>query len=1361
MSTIVAPPPVKTRRRRRFYLIAAAILIALCVGTLIYLNSSSFQQTVRNRVVLELEHMTGGKVEIESLSWKLSTLQIEVRGLTIHGLEAANEAPYARVDRISVLVKILSFFSPKVALSNLAIDRVAVHLIVYPDGTTNQPEAINKAGSAAAKNGSQHLFDLSINRVEISNGTLILNQEQIPFAVTGESVDAAITYSAQEHGYESKISMSLLSARWRDIAPQRGDIALQLLLRSNEAVIKSLRVSTARSTVQASGDLRNFNHPDVQLQYQASLDLLGVAKLLKVTEIKGGHGDVKGFFRYQDNRFSTQGNASLRDGEWQDDLLHIPDISGISPFSITGEKLSIPKITGHAFGGNVQGDFELYNWATQASANITGKSSRPKPKAPLKQTADLQLSGLEISKVAVAFYKRTLPLEKIPLVGFTSGKINTSWTGSPNNVVAAFNLEVDPPQSATPQQVPVTARLQATYHGDNRTFDVPALNLATRAIRVNATGQLGSDKAQAKISVNSTDLHELRPALAALSPGTRIPVLLEGRASYNGSISGRLEALSTHGRLELGNFDTELTHLQISAQPPRPGKVEKEERIHWDSLVGDLSYSPSLVSLQHSTLRRGKAAVDFSTSATLQRGVFDDHLSQVNANLHIQDADVSDVQMLIGFHYPVQGILGADIKASGTATNLHGTGNVQMARMTAWGEPFRQFKTQVDFAGHDLLLSNIFLAHNGAQLTGLLGFNFSDNNFRFDLTGANIDLANMQLFQLARLTVEGNAGFHFTGSGSADAPQIAGQLQLRKMVLNHESVGDADINAETSGADLVLSGRSNFDNAKLDMDGTIQMRGDWPGQMKLKFSHLDFDPLIHAYLQGQVTGHSSVAGSIDIHGPFRRPRELIITGEADQLSAELENVRLQNDGPVRFSMDSEFARFNRFHLVGENTDVNVLGGIGVSGDHILELRSNGRVNLKLLQGYNPDIIAYGPATFTVNVGGNMVHPQFSGRIDLADAGISIVDVPNGLSHINGSLVFAQDRVQIEKLSAQTGGGELSLGGFLAYRNGLYFDLTANGKDIRLRYPPGVSSSADATLRYSGSARSSLLSGDVTVTRFGMNPRFDFAQYLAQSRKSQSLPTLNPFLDNMRLDVHINSTPELQVETSLAKLSGDLDLHLRGSAARPAVLGRVNIAEGDVFFNGTKYRLERGDVSFSNPLIIEPVVNIEMSARVQDYDITIGLHGSAIGGKGMSMTYRSDPPLSNGDIISLLAFGRTRGQDVYSASQAPGSKDNSASNAILGQALNAAVGDRVQRLLGASRVKIDPLYVGTSNNTSARVTLEQQINNNITLTYITSLAQSTETVVQVEYSIDKNVSIVAVRDQNGVLGFDVHIRRRKK
>jgi translocation and assembly module TamB len=636
-------------------------------------------------------------------------------------------------------------------------------------------------------------------------------------------------------------------------------------------------------------------------------------------------------------------------------------------------------------------------------------------------------------------------------------------------------------------------------------------------------------------------------------------------------------------------------------------------------------------------------------------------------------------------------------------------------------------------------------------------------NYRFDLTGTNIEFANLQRFEQPRLTVQGQAGFHVTGSGTEDAPVLNGQIELRNIVLNRETVGSMTILAETHGEDVVLSGRSHLENADLNLDGKVHLRGDWPGQITLKFSHLDFDPLIRAYFQGQITGHSSIAGAIDIHGPMKRPGQLVISGDVSQLSADVENLKLQNEGPIHFGLENGALKVDEFHLVGTETDLDAKGTVQLVGEHALDLRSRGRVNLKLLQAFNPNLVAYGPATFTVNIAGNFARPQLSGKLELNDASVSFLDLPNGLSHISGSLVFAQDRMQIEKLTAHTGGGELNVGGFIAYRSGLYFDLTATGHDIRLRYPPGVSSSADANLRYTGSAKSSQLSGDIVVTRFGMNPRFDFANYLAQSKKTPMIATLNPFLDNMRLDLHITSTPELRVETSLAKLSGDLDLHVRGTAARPAVIGRVNIAEGDIFFNGTKYRLERGDITFSNPLAIEPVVNLDMSARVQGYDVTIGLHGQAVGGKGLSMTYRSDPPLSNSDIIALLAFGRTRGQGVYTASQ-PGatpSDATSASNAILGEALNATFSDRVQRLFGASRVKIDPQFIGSENNPSARVTIEQQINNNVVFTYITSLTQSAETVIQVEYNIDKNVSIVAVRDQNGVLGFDVHIRRRKK
>ena len=145
---------------------------------------------------------------------------------------------------------------------------------------------------------------------------------------------------------------------------------------------------------------------------------------------------------------------------------------------------------------------------------------------------------------------------------------------------------------------------------------------------------------------------------------------------------------------------------------------------------------------------------------------------------------------------------------------------------------------------------------------------------------------------------------------------------------------------------------------------------------------------------------------------------------------------------------------------------------------------------------------------------------------------------------------------------------------------------------------------------------------------------------------------------------------------------------------------------------------------------------------------------------LSVTYRSDPPLPSGDIVALLAFGRTRQDELYNNQSNQGL--STAVNTFLGQAMTSAANSRVQKLFGVSRVKIDPQVGGPENNPSPRVTIEQQLNNNITVTYVTNISQSSsQQLIQVEYNVTRNISIVAVRDQNGILSFDLHYRQRKK
>src|SRR6185437_8032595 len=589
--------------------------------------------------------------------------------------------------------------------------------------------------------------------------------------------------------------------------------------------------------------------------------------------------------------------------------------------------------------------------------------------------------------------------------------------------------------------------------------------------------------------------------------------------------------------------------------------------------------------------------------------------------------------------------------------------------------------------------------------------------------------------------------FSVQGSGTRQAPLVDGTLRLRRLVLDTEPVGDFTLSAATRAGNTHLVGRSQFAPGTLDLDGDLRLQGDLPLQLTLRFSRLDLDPSLQAYLRGRLTGHSSSAGTLIVSGPLLRPRDLELQAKVAEFRADIENLKIQNNGPLQFAVVQQTLTLQRLHLQGDGTDFEAIGSAQLAPPRVLNLQANGTINLKVMQTLNPDYMSSGVMTVALRFGGTLSAPDVRGRVQISNGSLAYIDLPSGLSNINGTLLFNQDRLRVQSLTAQTGGGLLNLGGFITYNRILNFDLTAQGKDIRLRYPPGMSTTANVNLHLVGALNRSTLSGDILVTRFQLPPNFDLASYLARSKTPAGLPNPQSPLNNLRLDVHVTTTPELDVQTAIARVAGDADLRLRGTAAKPVVLGRVDIARGDVNFSGTRYHLERGDVTFSNPVRIEPVLDLEASARVRDYDITLGFHGQI---DKLNATYSSEPPLPTADIIALLAMGRTREESAV-LQQQDTTYTRTASNAILNEAMNSANNNRLEKIFGVSRVKIDPEAGGAENNPSwTRVTIEQQISNTLTLTYITNVSQAQQQIIQAEYYLTRNISLIALRDQNGVV-----------
>src|SRR5438046_468278 len=101
------PEPPKPRSRKRAMILAGVFLAVVLAGAW-YLRSDYFLAQVRNKVIAELEQITGGRVELKAFTWNLSQLEFVADDLTIHGLEPPDVAPYAHLDHLKIRVKILS-----------------------------------------------------------------------------------------------------------------------------------------------------------------------------------------------------------------------------------------------------------------------------------------------------------------------------------------------------------------------------------------------------------------------------------------------------------------------------------------------------------------------------------------------------------------------------------------------------------------------------------------------------------------------------------------------------------------------------------------------------------------------------------------------------------------------------------------------------------------------------------------------------------------------------------------------------------------------------------------------------------------------------------------------------------------------------------------------------------------------------------------------------------------------------------------------------------------------------------------------------------------------------------------------------
>ena len=102
-------------------------------------------------------------------------------------------------------------------------------------------------------------------------------------------------------------------------------------------------------------------------------------------------------------------------------------------------------------------------------------------------------------------------------------------------------------------------------------------------------------------------------------------------------------------------------------------------------------------------------------------------------------------------------------------------------------------------------------------------------------------------------------------------------------------------------------------------------------------------------------------------------------------------------------------------------------------------------------------------------------------------------------------------------------------------------------------------------------------------------------------------------------------------------------------------------------------------------------------------------------------------------------------------------------AVLSEAISSQLGGRIERLFGVSRFRVDPAFsgVGADQNATARITIEQRVTRDLTITYVTNVTSTQRQVFQIEYNVSRDLSILALRDENGTFGLDIKRTKRLK
>lgn len=1301
-------------------LVAAAYLV---------MSTPWFRRVLERRVIRAAEDVTGAHIAVREFQFNPIILQITLRGITLRGTEPPAAPPLFSAQTVVVGLSPSALLRLRVGLRSLELDSAEIHLQTGPEGSTNLP---GPKLPAHGERALHELLNLSIGRLTVLHTNLFWNDQKVPLDLSARDV----AFQLQRHflrGYMGSFSSTrttLEAPQW--ILPP-STLAGQFHFTHRELIVDSLLFRSQGLNGKCSIKLDTLPALQAGFSFTAAGDFSEVARI----------------FRFRPNgtgKVTIEGAADYRKGEWTSEgrlqglQLAIPSrsfqpgqVGFLADYSFRLQRLVVSNLKISALGGTAQGAGEI-------------RFSVPMP------TFDFHT---EVRNVELAAALRTFPgihtlSSHLPPASSIEGKLTATWQGGFRDFESDFDLQFKAHPKVLPPAVPVDGFARGTARmARGLQIDFDDVRLQTAHSFVTAHGTAGESESNLSVRLGTSDFEEWRPLaqflLQAVQPA---PLQLKSQMTFTGQVSGPIADTNILGQLRSGPF-------QYGGS-------------NWDGLTANVRASRTFAEISSARFVSRESALDVDASAHLADWRLDQN-APAHFALAAQRAPVSVLESAFSVSYPLSGALTGRVNLDGPISSLAGSGEFQIDHGLLYQEPFDALSAKLRVAGPEIAFEDVQLSRGVGRVTGQAQFNQESRSFSAALRGRDLafadfkrvlqtDRAGVRLDEISGpVSFDLNARVTPAPRGGVD---LHGTWKARDVGMFGMSVGNVSGRLDWQGQRMKVQVESQGPGGGFHLAGEAQSQGDWPIELTGDYSNFRADPWLRLLAGSKFSARMTVGGALTVKGPLLDLDRLEIQSQARSLEINLGDQSWSNAGPIDLAYARRVLSVKPFHMRGPSTDLEVEGSLRVGSPPALSLRAHGESEARLLSLLDPALRANGRTELSLSVSGSPSQPLVRGTLSVQGVSVAYGDFPFRLSGLTGDIQLEGDRATAQSLRGQIGGGSATLSGFLTFAETPRFEIHAGLEQVRVQYPSGFTSLLTGNLNLAGTIAGGQLAGDLIVRQMFASESFNVLTLIGEANAPGGVPqggislAPSPIASRIRLNIRVSSDPEVRLETPDLRLVADIDMAVRGTLAIPVEMGTVHILSGEVVVRGNRYRINRGDITMANPFRTSPLLDLEARTRVQRYDVTADISGPF---DQMKIAYRSEPPLPSGDILSLLALGFTRETGATAIATTESTRTVGAS-ALLSQALSSQTTGRIQRLFGVSRIRIDPNVGGPANVSGARVTVEQQVTHDLTLTFATNTGATQQQVVQFEWVLSERWSVIGIRDQNGIFGVEFRLRR---